>query len=421
MTSFPSALPLAYLDPGSGSALIGTIIALAGAALFSAKSLFYRLLGRKHPAGAAIGDDSIALFSEGRNYWSTFRPIVAELIRRQINFRYYTFDLHDPALEIEAPYMQARLFDSHSPAAYVKLARVKAPVMLATTPNIGSEGYPVKRPMGVRNLIHVFHAFADVSAYHLGSLDHYDTVILVGPHQVAPIRQVEAARGLPAKELAAIGLPYVDDQAQRLADRPAPPRRPLPTVLVASSWGPKGCLREYGTDFIRQLADAGFSVIVRPHPQSFVTEADFLARCERETAGLERIRWDRATVGLDAMAESDILVSDTSSIRFDYAFLFGKPVVTLAIPRERQTAYESIYMDRVWTEEAGARIGSVVGRADIAGLADQVRDVLARAPAQTLAGYRDEIIANFGHSAPAIVAFLEEKRQAVLKEGRRAS
>ena len=267
----------------------------------------------------------------------------------------------------------------------------------------------------------MFHAFADVSAYHLGSLDHYDTVILVGPHQVAPIRQVEAARGLPAKELAAIGLPYVDDQAQRLADRPAPPRRPLPTVLVASSWGPKGCLREYGTDFIRQLADAGFSVIVRPHPQSYVTEADFLARCERETAGLERIRWDRATVGLDAMAESDILVSDTSSIRFDYAFLFGKPVVTLAIPRERQTAYESIYMDRVWTEEAAARIGAVVGRADIASLADRVRDVLARAPAQTLAGYRDEIIANFGHSAPAIVAFLEEKRQAVLKEGRRAS
>jgi len=421
MTLFPSALPLAYLDPGSGSALVGTIIALAGAALFSAKSLFYRLLGRKHPAGAAIGDDSIALFSEGRNYWSTFRPIVEELIRRQINFRYYTFDLLDPALEIEAPCMQARLFDSHSPAAHVKLARVKAPVMLATTPNIGSEGYPVKRPRGVRNLVHVFHAFADVSAYHLGSLDHYDTVILVGPHQVAPIRQVEAARGLPAKELAAIGLPYVDDQAQRLADRPAPPRRPLPTVLVASSWGPKGCLREYGTDFIRQLADAGFSVIVRPHPQSFVTEADFLARCERETAGLERIRWDRATVGLDAMAESDILVSDTSSIRFDYAFLFGKPVVTLAIPRERQTAYESIYMDRVWTEEAAARIGAVVGRADIASLADRVRDVLARAPAQTLAGYRDEIIANFGHSAPVIVAFLEEKRQAVLKEGRRAS
>ena len=38
----------AYLDPGSGSALVGTLIALAGAGLFSLKSLVYRLL-RKEP------------------------------------------------------------------------------------------------------------------------------------------------------------------------------------------------------------------------------------------------------------------------------------------------------------------------------------------------------------------------------------
>jgi hypothetical protein len=420
MSSLSSALCLAYLDPGSGSALVGTVIALAGAALFSAKSLFYRLLGKGRPTGAAFDADSIALVSEGRNYWSTFRPIVEELIRRKINFRYYTLDLLDPALEIETPCMQARLFDSTSPAAYVKLTRIKAPVMLATTPNLGSEGYPVRRPPGVRNLVHVFHAFADVSAYHLGSLDHYDTVILVGPHQVAPLRQVEAARGLPAKELVALGLPYIDDQARRLKDRSVPPRQPVPTVLVASSWGTKGCLQEYGTGFIRQLAAAGFQVIVRPHPQSLITEADLLARCERETAGLERIRWDRSTVGLDAMAESDILVSDTSSIRFDYAFLFGKPVVTLDIPRERQTEYESIYMDHVWTEAAASRIGIVVGQADVPNLAARVRQVLAQEPGQSLVGYRGETISNFGRSAQAIVSFLEAKRQTVLQEGRQA-
>ena len=37
----------AYLDPGSGSALVGTIIAVAGAALYSLKSFFYRLVRGK--------------------------------------------------------------------------------------------------------------------------------------------------------------------------------------------------------------------------------------------------------------------------------------------------------------------------------------------------------------------------------------
>ena len=43
----------AYLDPGSGSALVGTLIALAGAGLFSLKSLVYRLL-RKEPLAKEV-------------------------------------------------------------------------------------------------------------------------------------------------------------------------------------------------------------------------------------------------------------------------------------------------------------------------------------------------------------------------------
>jgi hypothetical protein len=41
--NFMSALLFAYLDPGSGSALVGTLIAVGGAAIFSLKSFFYRV------------------------------------------------------------------------------------------------------------------------------------------------------------------------------------------------------------------------------------------------------------------------------------------------------------------------------------------------------------------------------------------
>lgn len=38
---------LAYLDPGSGSALVGTLIAVAGSALYSMKSVLYRLISKE--------------------------------------------------------------------------------------------------------------------------------------------------------------------------------------------------------------------------------------------------------------------------------------------------------------------------------------------------------------------------------------
>ena len=38
----------AYLDPGSGSALVGTLFAIVGAVAYSLKSLFYRIFfGKK--------------------------------------------------------------------------------------------------------------------------------------------------------------------------------------------------------------------------------------------------------------------------------------------------------------------------------------------------------------------------------------
>ncbi len=59
----------AYLDPGSGSALVGTLIAVAGSALYPLKSIIYRMM-RKETTSKVVPE--IAIFSEGKNYWGTW-------------------------------------------------------------------------------------------------------------------------------------------------------------------------------------------------------------------------------------------------------------------------------------------------------------------------------------------------------------
>lgn len=398
---------LAYLDPGSGSALVGTVIAVAGAALYSLKSFFYRLI-RKETTPEVKPE--IAIFSEGKNYWGTFREIVEELIARKVHFAYYTLDLHDPALLIDSEYMHARLFDKNKAASFHKLAQVDAKVMLATTPNIGTPGYPLTRPKGVKTLIHVFHAFADISAYHIGSLDNYDAVFAVGPQQEKPIREVEQARGLKAKRIVPLGLPYFDAQYHARQDAASPVGTSEPkTILVAPSWGAKGLLAEYGTGVIASLAAAGYKIIVRPHPQSYIAEAEFIARCQAETAKFANVVWDAATIGTKAMTVSDLLISDTSSIRFDYAFLYAKPVITLDIPHEKQLEYEGQFMSEIWTDQAAKRLGRVLTHADIGEIATIVKDVLQAGAAQDIEAFRAETITNLGTSAKAIAAALVEE------------
>ena len=162
-------------------------------------------------------------------------------------------------------------------------------------------------------------------------------------------------------------------------------------------------MTEYGTGFIVKLAEAGYNVIVRPHPQSYIAEADLIVRCKAETAKFPNVVWDSETVGTSSMLASDMLVSDTSSIRFDYAFLYEKPVITLDIPREKQREYEGQFMSEIWTDVAAKRLGRVVGHGDIADIVSIVKEVLESGAAEGVRRLRDETIANLGTSAKAVV------------------
>ncbi len=403
----------AYLDPASGNALASTVVALAGTLLYMCKNVFYKIINRQ-PGNApkslplAAEDQTPVVFSEGKGYWTTFQPIVDELINQKIHFRYISLDMYDPGLTIDNRYMQSVLLGKNR-RAFAKLAKIKAPIMLATTPNIGSSGYPMARPVRVEKLVHVFHAMANVADYRKGSLDHYDAVLMVGDHEKEFIRRVESARQVQRKELVTCGLPYLDSlnkQKQKTRKVLAETNPGRTTVLVAPSWGRKGCFAEYGVDFVEDLSRSGFSVIIRIHPHSYLFEADAVAKWQEKTAQLENVVWDMETTGVRAMQNADILISDTSSIRFDYVFLYKKPVITLEIPRENRQEFETIYLGESWTEEMSSQIGAIVTHDLLGELPEIVTRTIEDFPREHIQKLRDKYVANFGGSATAIVDYL---------------
>lgn len=398
----------AYLDPGTGSVLLSTVLAVFGAIVFSLKSLYYKILGKEMGYDFENDTETLLIFSEGKSYWGTFRPIVNELISRRIPFRYISLDLYDPALEISSDYMNARLFEK-GPIAFSKLANIKAPVMLSTTPNIGCDDYPMQRSSGIGELVHVFHAVGDTSNYHLGALDHYNSVIMIGPHQEESLREIEVARNIPRKECIALGLPYLDDLYLQMDKNEKREQTDRKTVLVAPSWGSKGCFSEYGVDFVLELADAGFDVIVRLHPQSYEKEADKVVIWKEKLLSHPNISWNEDLFGNNAMSQSDVLVSDTSSIRFDYAFLYLKPVITLDIPKQNRNEFESRYQKEPWSERSSVILGAVLDRQSIGDLVSSVHSALDGKTSADLEHFRTQTISNFGGSCGPIVDYLMSK------------
>lgn len=354
----------------------------------------------------------IAIFSEGSQYWNTFKPIIQSLIEKQQDFQYYTLDVADPALTIENFHMTSKFLGYGFLATY-RFSRIEADVLLATTPNIGTKKYPLWRPDKVRKMIHVFHSINDISAYRKGSLDNYDEVIMVGDFQAASIREIEALRNLPKKKLISLGLPYLDELVKE-ANKANKERNKVngKTILIGSSWGSKGCLQSYGTDFIKDIARSGYNVIVRPHPQSLKSEQHLIKRYKKELKNMGKIIWDEEISPSESMRVANLLVSDTSSIRFDFAFIYEKPVLTLDIKTEEMPGYERDDLKKNWTDTASMQIGYVIKRENIDDILSYINNAFDHYDAIKIRAFRDQTVHNFGCSGDAIAEYLSDKIRA---------
>lgn len=398
----------AYLDPGSGNALLYLLISLLSGLIYFIKSFFYRILaffkGEKYQEKR---DADIVIFSEGKNYYRTFKPIIEDFIKKEVHFSYLTIDVEDPALTIESPYMHAKYVGDGNRGFY-KIASTRALVMLSTTPNIGCADFPLPRPEKIQCLAHIWHSVCDTSFYLLGALDHYDSALTVGNWVESSLRIVEEKRKLKAKEVAVVGLPYLDELSLHVADKHHTPDDKK-TLLIAPSWGEKNALIVYGTDFIKQLAQNNqYDIIIRPHPQSLKVEMDFIQKLQNECKSLNNIRFDFAPSGDDSMRQADLLISDKSSIRFDFAFLYERPVLTLDIPLNDLSAYEATLLDGLWEEKQADKIGMRLTPDEKDQIVVAVAKALAIEP-KDIRAMREHTIANWQHSAQAITHWAIEK------------
>ena len=422
----------AYLDPGTGNALVYVALSLASAILYFFKGFFYKCIKEKDVGkdDSDIGYTShnIVLFSEGKDYWKIFQPIVEKLIEKKEFFSYYTMDRKDPCLIIDNPYMENR-YIGNSNNAFVKIGNLKANLVLVTTPNIGTDGYPIPRSAAIRKLIYIPHSFDDIAFLHRGALDHYDAFMLTGDFQIQSIRKIENKRGLPKKTLYPAGLPYLDVLIKKAKDVNKSNGEAInylenrTTVLLAPSWGEKGFLSCYGTDFIKKLSQKGFSLIVRPHPQSLKVEKKLIEKCKNDLHSCENIVWDLKSDAEESFEKADILVSDVSAIRFEFAMVYQKPFITipLAMTQEALQEFEIADLGSSWTEEAIQKIGYgyTMKENELDKLDQIIMKVLQQKSNEAILDFRKRNIYNLGYSGEVIADYLIETSNRIQNDVKR--
>ncbi len=408
--SYPPSV-FGYIDPGAGSMLVTAVIGVLATVLYMFKGFYYRaakflfsLVNRQFKSHKKYG---IVIYSEGKQYWNTFEPVITALDKKGLKVTYLSSDKDDAGLQHVSDNIDAQYIGEGN-AAFTTLNMLEADICITTTPGLDVSHFRCSK--GVKHYAHLIHA-PTTGTYKLFSFDYFDSVLCSGSHQVKAIRELEKLRGTKSKQLLETGCAYMDVLAEKLdrangQDRPA--EKDTTTVLVAPSWGVNALFHQFGSTVLAPLLEHGFIVIVRPHPQSYVVEQALLDRVRNELGDHPQLTWDTASDGFESMRASDIMISDMSGIVFDYAFIFEKPVITVKFELDLRGLDANHVSDGLWEIGMLGKIGKQIDADEVAELGRIIDELLANPrKVAELAELRDKHLFNYRHTGEIAAAQIQ--------------
>jgi hypothetical protein len=317
---FVHAVPAAaYIDPGTGSALLYVISGILLSVYFAARGLYYRLLDLVFRVRFRDQRCAIALHCEDPRYEIIFLPIARALVARGIEPTIFTMYRRDDTFEALAAGVVHRAIPAGI-VGYAHLNNLEADLLVTTTPQLDVMTF--RRSRRVAHYAHVPHALGESRFVRPYAYDYFDSVLCCGPILKANIRRMESIRNTRPKELFETGIPHFEEIARKRADLPGPTGAPV--VLVAPSWGPHGMFTLFGTGFVAEIAKH-YRVIVRPHPQMKLSQPELYA----QVLALPGVYVDTARDPATAMSAAHLLLSDISGIAHEFAFIYERPVLVV--------------------------------------------------------------------------------------------
>jgi hypothetical protein len=186
------------------------------------------------------------------------------------------------------------------------------------------------------------------------------------------------------------------------------------TVLIAPTWGPNGLLTRFGERVLTPLLEQPWNIIVRPHPQSYISERNMLDRIREELRKYSNLRWDDSPDALASMSQAQVMISDVSGVVFDFAFLLEKPVITFKFDINKLGQESANLPWDLWELTVLDMVGVRITENDLPALATVVEQEIGKSDRKhMIRRLRDESVTNFGCSAPHVATKLLQIRDEV--------
>ncbi len=276
----------------------------------------------------------IVFYAEHEGYYSYFEGIINELTEKQnIHITYITSDKKDPVFDTENDKIHPFYFSALLPFLMVSI-NCKVFVMTLTDLN----KFHLKRSFNPVKYVYVFHSLVSVHmVYRFGAFDHYDSILCVGSHHIEEFEKIKELYNPPDKLLVKAGYYRLERVHNNYIQyKKSEINSSKKKILIAPSWGKENIIEKCGKKLVNKLLESGYSVIVRPHPETVRRCPDLIKDIHDSFSSNTDFLLETSVSTDDSLLQSDLLICDCSGVALEYSLGTERPVLFLDVPYKIQ-------------------------------------------------------------------------------------
>lgn len=367
----------------------------------------------------SVANKHLVFYSESSGFYKYYKGIIEYLLAHtNLIIHYITSDPNDIVFSISKKQERLRSYYVAEYKLISLMMKMDADMVVMTMPDL--ENYHIKRSYVRKDIEYVYipHGMDSLNlTMRQGSVDHFDTVFCVGPHQKEEIEKTEALHHLPQKKLVEWGYSLLDEMRREYANSPSKKSK-RPQILIAPSWQEENIVDSCLEQLLDALGNGPYDVIVRPHPQEVRHKPEKMAELKARYASNSRITIQTDFSSNSTVFEADLLISDWSGIAYEFAYTTLKPVLFINTPMKVMNPEYA----KIGVEPLNISLREKIGHSLDLDQLDQaeatVRELLEQRSsyAQRIGQFVQQYVYNLGQSdevgGKAIIAELKNKKSA---------
>jgi len=258
--------------------------------------------------------------------------------------------------------------------------------------------------------VYFFHAIASTHQIYTNSaFKNYDIILSNGEYQSKELRLAEEIFSFPKKEIVNSGYFFLDNIKKKANLKSKEKRH----VLFAPSWNynNENLFNDYGIDVISNLLSKNFILTLRPHPEHYKRSKNTINKINKLFSNDKIFFLDKSISNLKSLEKAEILITDNSSIVFEFMLIFKRPIIYINYKEKIHNIDRDKIPIMTIDEEFKTVFGNKLNISNLENLADLCENLINEnnVSSQLVDSFANKYLSNLDHSASFAANYLTNK------------